>query len=280
MPLSFGCALINRGTHLSIYRATWGAPWSTGARNFPSIRQLWALPDQQECAPFHLSGNFGRALINRGAHSSILQGKLKHTLSPPVKENKGRTLSCNPSLFWVFPCPPFPSNFPCKKPRKRSGFGFPNQDSRIFMQTPDSSRIRAVRYWSPPDPIEPQTSCMCEGYNYKALVTWNNASHISRIPVFLCGSGLPQTPFLPWTGMVWMVHNSNRSMPFGGRCQNAFWMPTVNECRQIRSVRFVRKLYEIRDWKDDIQIRHVDILREIDHRSTRKHYGQIHSEDI
>ncbi len=31
-----------------------------------------------------------------------------------------------------------------------------------------------------------------------------------------------------------------------------------------RFVRFIRKSYEIRYWKDDIQIRHVDILREID----------------
>ncbi len=42
-----------------------GAPWSTGACPFPSIRQTWASPDRQGRALFHQSGKPEHDLINR-----------------------------------------------------------------------------------------------------------------------------------------------------------------------------------------------------------------------
>ncbi len=58
MPLSFGHALINRGAHLSISKATLSAHFS----------QLHALS--------YLPGNFGRPLINRGVNFSISKATL------------------------------------------------------------------------------------------------------------------------------------------------------------------------------------------------------------
>ncbi len=71
-----------------------GAPWSTGERTFPSIKQLWARPDQQGRAPFHLSGNFGCALINRGAHFPAILSYLSFSLPTftcPLSCKKPRT---------------------------------------------------------------------------------------------------------------------------------------------------------------------------------------------
>ncbi len=96
MPHSFGRALINKGAPFPIYQANLGAPFTQGHAPFtqggapftqgrallpgarPSPR---GAPFSQGCALFNLSSSFECALTNRGAHSSILLGKLKHTLS-------------------------------------------------------------------------------------------------------------------------------------------------------------------------------------------------------
>ncbi len=61
----------HRGAPFPTYQATLGTPWSTGARQNQLARQLWARPDQE------------------GSHSSILLGKLKHTLSHLWKKTRG-----------------------------------------------------------------------------------------------------------------------------------------------------------------------------------------------
>jgi hypothetical protein len=120
--------------------------------------------------------------------------------------NSGSGRYPDPQIFWT------------KSYANRSRFGFLNPDSRIFMQTPDFHRICTIRYRSlPSDPIEPQTSCMWEGYNFKALVTQYTTSWIfvnNGIYVWVWSSW--NTTFFPWTGTVWMVHNSNQSTLFGG----------------------------------------------------------------
>jgi hypothetical protein len=168
-----------------------------------------------------------------------------------------------------------------------SGFGFLDLDSRIFMRTPDLHRIRTTRYGSPPlDPIEPQTIFMCEGYNLRHLLTRNTTSWIfldngiSRESVSHKHHHFYDTPLKVYS----MDDLSIQPGPcFWERHQNAFWMPVVDKCQQTRSVgfvRFIEKSYEIRDWKDDIQIRHIDIFTRLTVRFTQKLFGQIHSEDI
>jgi hypothetical protein len=137
------------------------------------------------------------------------------------------------------------------------------------MRTPDSHRIRTVGYGSPPpDPIEPQTSCMCEGYILRHW--WHEIPHseFSWITVFLCESGLPQTPFIPWTSTVWMVQQYSPAHTIWGRCRNAFWMPTVNECRQI-DPSDSSDSQRLKRWHSDPSCRHfyerltVDLPRKI-----------------
>ncbi len=150
---------------------------------------------------------------------------------------------------------------PVKNPSKREMRINPDPDPRIGFKLmrigPDSdSRIRIQEF-------------LCGPQIRIGFITYV----FSWIMVFSCESGLPQTPCFPWRGTVWMVHNSNRPHRLGEMPESLLdaysqWMPSN------RSVGFVRKsyeitdMYEIRDWKDDIQIRNVDIFWEIECRST------------
>jgi hypothetical protein len=57
------------------------------------------------------------------------------------------------------------------------GSGFLNPDSRIFMQTPDSHRIRTIRYGPPPpDPIGLEL-LLCKGYSASRTSEWTRECH-------------------------------------------------------------------------------------------------------
>jgi hypothetical protein len=60
-------ALINRGALISINQANLSAPWSTGARSYPSIRQTWARSSQVN-APLSINqANLSAPLSSEGA---------------------------------------------------------------------------------------------------------------------------------------------------------------------------------------------------------------------
>jgi hypothetical protein len=106
------------------------------------------------------------------------------------------------------------------------------------MRTPDSHRIRTVRYGSPPpDPVGLQTIFMCERH----LV--DPEYHILSFPrktVFRVGLDSPPRYHHfcgPLNGYGLDGYNSSLLRPFGGNHQNA-WM-SVWSINAVRYVRFI-----------------------------------------
>ncbi len=153
------------------------------------------------------------------------------------------------------------------------------------MRTPDSHRIRTIRYRSPPpDPVGLQTICVCKGYLNSKGIWWARNTIFRVIPgpwYFRVGPGPESTnilPFhgIPWKYTDWVVMPTQAGPCFWGytrmpRCLSGQWMPL--------SPRFVRTSDEIRNW------RHLwDPLFDIYTRDWPSklidHFGQIDCADI
>ncbi len=143
-------------------------------------------------------------------------------------------------------------------------------------------QIRTVRF--------PSSGSNRASNNLHVWMVQFNASGGHKIPlpefswimVFRVNLSPPNSPFLvvPWTCTVWMVMPIHPGPCVCGQHQNAFWMPVVDKCRQMRSVRFVRFI-----WDKKLKKRHSDLpcrhfYERLTIRFTQKLSRQIHSADI